>query len=926
MPEDAYDPMWQRLALSLLFLVLGVGSFIWPWLRRQYDKATYFSLLAFNTWALHLAFENDFSTDYLVTYLLSIVASSLIFQHFGWMLAFISTVFGLSLAFYPLLDDPVFPAPNFYASEAAAMAIILIANRRMLREKDQLVISRERLRVISRASFDFADAGIIVTDLEGHTLQYNDLYLEMWGLAREEMEAGRKRAGEEHLLELLEDPEVLNEGFHRALAEPEQDLTQELVLKDGRIIERRSRPLVLRGSAMARIWYYRDITADKRELQSLVRKREELAEQNRLLVRLAGTSALPARALKETLHEILFPGMQQLKVAQVSVWRMEPDGLHLVNIFSSGNAQAEKTVGDRLDIRRHSVFFDSIRHTRIMAISNALEDFQVDSFRGEYPILAERAQLDVPIREKGVCTGLISFQCSNPVRAWTLEQMSFASSLGDLVQLAIESSRRMEAEEEVFQTNAILNSVFERSGIGITVTDSEANLLAYNGTFVEMWGLTEEMLQPGQEGKIISQVISQIEGDPMSLEEGFAMVKGLPPNRYDLVQLVDGRLLERFVGELDLGTGRDGRIWYYRDITKQTRQEMALRKSEERNRAILSAVPDLLVLMDEVGRIIDLKIPDDPVFEPLRGRSFGYVRDILPRELTEQVRVAANEVLATGDMQAMEIQISFLGQELDLEVRILPSGASELLLILRDVTQRKITERELLQRNFELDSFVYRASHDLKAPLNSLMGLIDILKLESPSPETLRYISLMDRSVQKLDTFIRNLTDFSRITRLDLNQQEIDLEGLFAEVEESLKYMENADKVAQYFELEQECPFYGDRFHLGIVLSNLISNAIKYQDHSKEENWVKVRMRVQPEKVRVEVEDNGIGIPHQHLDKLFELFFRASNQSFGSGLGLYITQNAVEKMEGGIVVNSKEGEGTVFSLFLRNYFEERTMV
>lgn len=922
LPEDSYDPLWQRIAIGVLFLILGASSFISKWIQKHFIQITYSVLIVFNLWTLHLVFQNNLNTEYLVTYLLTLVSSAIIFRHFWWTIGFLSSIFIASLLLYPLLDTPAFSPSNFYASEATGMVIVALANRRVLAEQAQLRIFGERFKMISRASFDFADDGIVVMDLEGHVLQFNQPFLEMWGLDRTEVSSGRIRAGEERLLEQLENPEELNDGYHRAMAKPEEELFQELRLLDGRYIERHSKPLVYKGKIQARIWFYRDVSASKREKQELEQKRMELAKQNKLLVRLTGISIQPEEGLEGTLEEILDPSLQMLNVARVSVWRMSTDETTLKCIYSSGPSDDPPLLHSSIHIPDHQAYFQALRSKRIMAISDANADSHLESFRSAHPKLAAFARMDVPIREKGNCTGLISFHCMNARREWSLEEMSFANSVGDLVQLTVESFRRKEAEEEVARSNSILKSVFERSGIGISVTDHDARLLDFNHTFAEMWNLSAEMLAPGGESILVEHMNRQTANNSYSTEEALKMIREVTPNKYFTLKLVDGRLIERYIGELDLGMEQTGRIWYYRDITQQTKQEMALRKSEERNRAIVNAVPDMLLLINDQGALIEQKIPDGSVFQSLQGRHFQWIHDILPYNLAAQVRLAAEEVAKTGTLQSMESQMDFLDSERDLELRIVPSGTSEFLLIVRDVTQRKTTERELIQRNFELDSFVYRASHDLKAPLNSLMGLIDILLQESPPPEFLTYLRLMDRSVVKLDTFIRNLTDFSRITRLEIQHQEVNFPELMDEINESLQYMENSDRVKRQVQLHTEHPLVGDRFHIGIVISNLLSNAIKYQDHSKPESWVKIDIRVSPTEASVTVEDNGIGIPWKHQSKLFELFFRASNQSFGSGLGLYITKNAVEKMGGAIALKSEEGKGTTFSFFVPNHYEE----
>lgn len=239
-----------------------------------------------------------------------------------------------------------------------------------------------------------------------------------------------------------------------------------------------------------------------------------------------------------------------------------------------------------------------------------------------------------------------------------------------------------------------------------------------------------------------------------------------------------------------------------------------------------------------------------------------------------------------------------------------------------DITDRKKRETELMNRNFELDSFVYRASHDLKAPLNSIMGLINIIREEEDINAILTYIQMMDKSVTKLDAFIRQLTQFSQDTRLQLVRKPIVLKEMIQDIWHDLKYMENAPRVELDLQVAQEGEFFSDPVRLTIVCTNIISNAIKYQDLKKPSGLIEVLVQANSKRAILQFKDNGLGINQEHLEKVFELFFRASVQATGSGLGLYITHNAVEKLGGKIDVSSDEGHGTTFTLKIPNRLGE----
>ena len=325
-----------------------------------------------------------------------------------------------------------------------------------------------------------------------------------------------------------------------------------------------------------------------------------------------------------------------------------------------------------------------------------------------------------------------------------------------------------------------------------------------------------------------------------------------------------------------------GRVWFYRDVTIAVKAQQHLRDSEMRNQAIISAIPDLMLRISARGEIIDLKMPDRWELSPIVINAKAvHLHDLFPDEIAGEILTQVENVLATQNVVEQERLLELTGTTRDYETRIAPSGSNEVLIMLRDVTERKKTEKELMQRNHELDSFVYRASHDLKAPLNSLMGLIDIIQGEPHAASLDRYLQLMDKSVLKLDTFVRNLTDFTRINRLALHKQLVNFEEIFAEVKEGLHYMQNADRIRQMISMQLSQPFYGDAFHLGIVLGNLISNAIKYYDPQKEQPQVAVTVTCDASLCHIVIADNGVGIPKVHQDRIFELYLNSIEWGHG---------------------------------------------
>lgn len=244
---------------------------------------------------------------------------------------------------------------------------------------------------------------------------------------------------------------------------------------------------------------------------------------------------------------------------------------------------------------------------------------------------------------------------------------------------------------------------------------------------------------------------------------------------------------------------------------------------------------------------------------------------------------------------------------------------------IEDITELKDSQFKLIEKNrdlqkvnSELDSFVYRVSHDLRAPLTSILGLISLMKIETNHEKVGEYISLQERSIQKLDLFIKEIINLSRNSRLGITVSQINFKVLLDEIFEGQSYTKKAEQTERICEIEEGIELYTDRQRLSIILNNLISNSLKYANPHEEPTFVKVKAYNQDDNCIIEVSDNGIGISEQYLPKIFEMFFRATQEFSGSGLGLYIVKETVEKLKGKISVKSKMRQGTTFKVSIPN--------
>ena len=225
--------------------------------------------------------------------------------------------------------------------------------------------------------------------------------------------------------------------------------------------------------------------------------------------------------------------------------------------------------------------------------------------------------------------------------------------------------------------------------------------------------------------------------------------------------------------------------------------------------------------------------------------------------------------------------------------------------------------RELMLRNTELDRFVYSASHDLSAPLKSLMGLINVARMDKPGAVQEQYLRMMERSILKLDQFIREVVSYSRNSRMPLNPEVFNFREFVDNLLSDYQYSPNFDRIKFSIEDFSEGEVICDVTRLKIILNNLISNAIHF--HRTDGNvtpFVRISLSIEKGCYLISVEDNGKGISKHHIDKIFNMFYRASEDSQGSGLGLYILKESVTKLDGEVTVTSELDQGTRFTIKL----------
>lgn len=230
------------------------------------------------------------------------------------------------------------------------------------------------------------------------------------------------------------------------------------------------------------------------------------------------------------------------------------------------------------------------------------------------------------------------------------------------------------------------------------------------------------------------------------------------------------------------------------------------------------------------------------------------------------------------------------------------------------VNELQDKNKELEKINFELDRFVYSASHDLRSPLTSVLGLLYLLRNEMKDSNALHYVDLMEESILKLDNTIRDIVAYSRNNRTQVQLESVNISEVVRDISTGLRYLETDEvNLSEVIDVVQPATLVTDRSRIQIVLNNLISNAIKYR-HVARKPKICIECKHESGQAIVTVKDNGVGIKDEHLSKIFDMFYRTSDQSSGSGLGLYIVKETVKKLGGNVHVVSEVQNGTLFTI------------
>ncbi len=337
--------------------------------------------------------------------------------------------------------------------------------------------------------------------------------------------------------------------------------------------------------------------------------------------------------------------------------------------------------------------------------------------------------------------------------------------------------------------------------------------------------------------------------------------------------------------------------------------------------------PDLIF-----SYVNELMIYREPVMANAMGKSIMELAALHPIEADRLNKLTSfiNEAIENKKLIQFEESRNVKEDEEDKELVILRSilpyykvdNTLEYIIITGvDITNLKNIEKSVLKKNeelkkinTELDNFVYSVSHDLRSPLLSIKGILElILKTNLLDEKITHYLNLAKTSTVRLDGTIQEILEYSKNARYELELEVFDVQEMVQQIYDDLKFTDN---MAVNFEMDmQGSPIiYSDKKRTNTLLKNLIGNSVKYKRNNIDNSFVKFSINTTHDNIQMLVVDNGMGISELSIGKVFDMFYRGTKLSGGTGLGLYICKEIVNKLHGEISVKSQLNIGTTFEI------------
>lgn len=514
-----------------------------------------------------------------------------------------------------------------------------------------------------------------------------------------------------------------------------------------------------------------------------------------------------------------------------------------------------------------------------------------------------------------------------------------------LIGTSIDITENREAELKLKASEEKYRSIIENMNLGLVEVDFKGNVVFSNKKFHDLTFLSDpSVLINAQHGERFDR--------PDKLEFNVLSYRKIADSVFEIeFRRIDHRLvtlLESTAPVYDQQNNITGHISIYLDISSVKLLQKNLEEAVMERDSFIRKVNSLKLFYEGILNhspaeifVINSELTLTYVNRLFVENEAGIHREIgnglneiaqsrqFSKEKWEVLIDKIKESLEEGALvQFEEIRHLENGEERNILRNILPNyndkGVLEHIVVSGvDITDLKRVQADVVNKNVELkkinaelDNFVYSISHDLRSPLLSIKGILDLIIEKGGLDENnLRYIQMADLSAGRLDGTIQEILEYSRNARLELKLTEFDVKEMINSIFDDLRF---SDPEEIKFELNIEGPplLFSDKYRVNTLLKNIIGNSVKYKRSHIPDSFVRVYVFREANNIVIKVVDNGEGISEKNIDKIFDMFYRGTSKSVGTGLGLYICKEILIKLSGTVDVESVRGEGTTMKLTL----------
>ncbi|RYD81745.1 MAG: PAS domain S-box protein [Sphingobacteriales bacterium] len=497
-------------------------------------------------------------------------------------------------------------------------------------------------------------------------------------------------------------------------------------------------------------------------------------------------------------------------------------------------------------------------------------------------------------------------------------------------------TERMRIEKDRQEAFALFDSIIKNINAGILIEDESHNIYFLNEDFCKLFSVELPLNSLiGENALLLLENYKSKVKTPANFATELLKISQcrIPVPKQEVI-FDDGRIFE--LDYMPIYTQNNefiGHFWKYTNVTERVRTLENIRQQTAYMQELYNASPYGIIMLDRNDIVLTANSAFEKLFgfamEEMKGKYINSM--IVPPHLQQEASDVSQSCISKQAVQLESKRMRKDGSLIDVLIVGYPIVIEDTYCgiygIYADISERKKAEEDLVSKNLqlvkinkELDQFVYSASHDIRAPLMSILGLINLSETVTNDDELLQYLDMMRTSINKLDGFITDIIHYSKNAQTQIQVEEIDFEPFVLDIYNQLRFLRKTRELTiRISNKTAGRTFYSDKSRLSNILTNLVSNAIKYHNYNQENPYIVVTLEIVDDNALIFIKDNGAGIPQDKQPFIFDMFYRANENATGSGLGLYIVKEIIEKLGGYISFSSIPNEGTSFEISLPNF-------